>query len=59
MASGTTTKKESDSSRRKGRKKKAAELCGFAAWNIRDGDIWFDSACQLSCPYDSYDSLPM
>ncbi len=34
-------------------RKKAAELWGFAAWNIRDGDIWLDSVYHLSCPRDS------
>lgn len=38
--------------------RKAEELWGFAAWNIRDGDIWFDSVYHLSCPYDSEYILP-
>ena len=33
-------------------RKKAAELWGFAAWNIREGI--FDSACHLSCPCDTF-----
>jgi len=48
MASGTTTKKESDSSRREGRKKKASELWGFAAWNVRDGVLRFNVSVVLS-----------
>ena len=34
-------------------RKKAAELWGFAAWNVRDGVL--DSTYQLSCPRDSCD----
>ena len=42
MVFGTTTKKSRHQMPGKGRKKKAAELWGFAAWNVRDGVLRFN-----------------
>ena len=48
MPSGTTTKKSRHQMPGKGRKKKAAELCGFAAWYVRE---WIFGLIQrIICP---------